>query len=268
MSSSQLEYSLQNDQNEVIVGVILDKTKTSLLLYNSGIREHSKNFHEENNGFWFPYLRVFCNETTSEATERLLKSLNLPELPKFSNVLRFYSTIFLPVNRECACRIIYILCESNIDAKETIETKGLKWMNTSQMKHAQKRLQLMGLEPIQILKRLEEKNGQNIDMNFYFFEPRMQYIEAINQNNPNEQLISSAKFTRFVQEKLFSIYFEYTFPSDYLNLAKFMVFMGKILTLNDLKLNKLRNLFFSFDMNQKQMLSFNDVLLGKYIIFY
>ena len=264
MSSSQSENTVQNDQNEVIVGVILDKAKTSLLLSNSGIRKHAKNLHEDNHGFWFPYLRANRNETTNEATDRLLNSLNLSENPKFINVLRIFSTIFLPVNPEHACRIIYMLCESNIDVKESIEAKGLKWMNSSQMKHAQKRFQLVGLEPLQFLKRIDEKSGHNVDINFFFHEPRFPFIEPSHQSNSVEQLISSAKFSRYVQENLFSIYFAYSFPSEYINLSKFMILMEKILRSNDLKSNKLKNYFFSFDLHQKQILTFNDVLLGNY----
>ena len=52
-------------------------------------------------------------------------------------------------------------------------------MDQGQMRHAQRRHQLMGLEPLQLLKRIQEgRLASHAELASLFHEPRMAYVEA------------------------------------------------------------------------------------------
>ena len=102
-------------------------------------------------------------------------------------------------------------------------------------------------------------------MNSVLYEPRMIYYETSTQPSPTEQLILSAKFSRTIQDLLYAIFFSYTFPSEYLSLAKFRLFIEKLDDANKSLFDmsgKVRNLFHSFDLTQRGVLSFSEFLLG------
>jgi hypothetical protein len=254
-------------QNEIIVCVVLDKSNSSILLTNHSSRT-KKLSSSVADSLWFPYTRPIKTESTNEAANRLLLSLKFfSHTPKILHVIRIFSTHLLPITQDKTSRIIYLLCESTDDnalSTDATENKSLHWMNYTQMRIAQRRHQLMGLEPIQLLKRIEEKKIHNLDMNFFFYEPRMTYVEAVNPSTSTEQLVASAKFTKPIQEKLFAIFFSYAFPSEYLSFAKFKILFEKILSANDMTIlpTKLKNYFFSFDLQFRQVLTFNELLLG------
>jgi hypothetical protein len=77
-----------------------------------------------------------------------------------------------------------------------------------------------------------------------------------------EQLVASAHFGRRVQEQLFGLFCAHAFPSDYLGLGRFAPFLASIFTPARMRLDQFRRYFYAFDVQQKQMLAFNDVLLG------
>ncbi len=258
---------LDQAQNEIIVCVVLDQSKSSILLINHPLRKKLLSSVPE--FIWFPYTRSIKTESTNETANRFLTSLkSFSQPPKIVQVIRIFSTHLLPVSQNHASRIIYLLCESTDDAAsqstEATEAKSLRWMNFSQIRLAQRRHQLMGLEPIQLIRRIEENKINNSDINFFFYEPRLTFIETTNPSTSTEQLVASAKFTKPIQEKLFALFFSYAFPSEYLCFAKFKILFEKILNANDISVppSKLKNYFFSFDLQFRQALTFNEFLLG------
>lgn len=257
-SERKASYSTDFCKNEIICCVIIDKSKNALLLVNLA--------HDvSGEAFWFPYTRILQAETTNEAANRLLTNLKFfDQTPKILNVVRIYSTHLLPVSKEQSARVNYLLCESH-EEFNLEEHKDFRWMNSVKMRHALKRHQMMGLEPIQILKRIEENKLSNLDLNFFFYEPRMNYIDSSNQMTPVENLITSAKFTRKLQEQLFALFFSHTYPSEYMSFAKFKILFEKIFKMSDIEvtLTKMKSYFFSFDLQQRQMLTYSDILQGE-----
>lgn len=62
---------------------------------------------------------------------------------------------------------------------------------------------------------------------------------------------------------MFNLYFEYSFPSEYLSVSKFKLLFEKMSTfLMQENTNNYQNYFYAFDLNQKCMLTFSDFLLG------
>ena len=258
---------------DLIVCAILDNTRSSLLLSNHLYRKSTAKAKlvPELEALWFPYTKVKTAESSIEAATRLLESLKcFTETPKPTQTIRIFSPHCLPVNKEQSCRVVYLVCESKceINTNNTVDNNpsgfDLRWMNLAQLKHAQRRYQLMGLEPIIILKQLDEaKSSLTPDVAFFFHEPKLTYVEASAFNTSIEQLITSAKFTRQIQEQLFAIYFSYTFPSEYLSLSRFKVFIEKLFKLNDnIYVNKYKSFFHAFDLHQRQVLTFSEFLIG------
>lgn len=264
--------------NDFIACVILDRARNCLLLHSyraSGKRSDSRKTGEPA-AFWFPYTKCQESESTNEAASRLLDSFDFVggQLPKIVQVIRIHSSHLLPVREVNAnARVVYLLCE----AASTAASEGaaqqlgasLAWMNLAQMRHAQRRYQLLGLEPIQILKRVDDKKlFSQADLSFFFHEPRMAYVESNSSQaaaaTPVEQLVASAKFTRHVQDQLFAVFHSHAFPSDYLNLDRFRLFIDKVFKQSGQSVgDRVKNFFHAFDIQQKQMLSFTDILLGK-----
>jgi hypothetical protein len=264
--------------NDLIVCAVTNQNKDSLLLIDHSNAKEG-DFYNDLKSFWFPFIKLEQNETKSDALKNLFKDLesNLDSLSinfEILTVLRIHSTHLLPVNIQNRSKLTYFLCCLPIDIEQKIsefDNPKIKWMNLNQMKQALKRYQLMGLEPITIFKHINElKNspGINLNMNFFFYEPKMTYVESnSNQSSsPTEQVIYSAKIDRSIQEKLFTIYYSFAYPSEYLNLYRFKQFVEKLAkNLENNKLlsdTKFRNLFFSFDIYQKSILTFSEFLLG------
>ena len=242
---------------EIIVCVIWDKNAESLLLIDH-------NYNDDPAAFWFPYSQVAQNESTLDTAKRVLLTLKSSQNFEPSNLLKIYSTHLMPVFSENAFKIVYLLFNSIQNTQ--LEEKESKWMNSTQLKISQRKYELMGLEPVLILKQLTEtKNSTNINVNNFLFEPKMTYVDSINAQCLTEQLVISAKFNRTIQELLYAIYFSYSFPSEYLGLSKFKIFLQKLEEVNKSFFEmaaRYRNLFHSFDLSQKYLLSFNDFLFG------
>lgn len=283
-STVDTEYNLVDfAQNDFIACVILDRARNCLLLHSyrtSGKRGSTTTTvvttTVEPAAFWFPYTKCQENESTNEAASRLLDSFDFVggQLPKIVQVIRIHSSHLLPVREVNAnARVVYLLCEAASTAASdgAVQQLGasLAWMNLAQMRHAQRRYQLLGLEPIQILKRVDDRKlFSQADLSFFFHEPRMGYVEAASSATPVEQLVASAKFTRHVQDQLFAVFLSHAFPSDYLNLDRFRLFIDKVFKQSGQSIgDRLKNYFYAFDIQQKQMLSFTDILLGKVLLF-
>ena len=88
-------------------------------------------------------------------------------------------------------------------------------------------------------------------------------------NPAAEQLLASAKFSRTVQEKIFKLFFNYSYPSEYLNIVRFRILFERLIAIQEEnKINfgitsKIDNYFYVFDLHEKNLLNFNDFLLGK-----
>jgi len=122
-----------------------------------------------------------------------------------------------------------------------------------------------------------------------FEELTLQFIEckSLDLNNqlnilPQEQLISSAKFTNksmkeknifvilffvfdLVQERIFKEFYSYTFPSDYMSFESFSEAMDNKLIGKEK--NKIQAYFRAFDAQQNSYLTYMDYLLGYSIDF-
>ncbi len=280
-----------SSNNDLIVCVVFNSQRESLLLIDPFLKKNlSKSLSSilEPYSFWFPYIRSNQNETTLEAASRLLSTIEIYDNEtvndyfEISTVLRIHSNHLLAgINSEKTSRVVYVLCNSHsnllreqldkIDAW-CLNIAYMKWLNLVQIKQAIKRQELLGLEPFAIYKEIVElKSLASVSSNiqFFFHEPKMTYIEPASSQNQSavEQLVLSAKFTRDIQDQLFALFYSYAYPSEYMNLAKFKLFIQKLVKLQaiDVSLqtnNSFRNYFYAFDLNHKSILTYNDLLLG------
>ncbi len=290
--------------NDLIVCVIFNSQRDSILLIDQNLKKNTNLKQNtplnEPYSYWFPYLKSNSNETSVEAAKRLLSTIevfsttnninNSETLENYfdiTTILRIHSNHLLPLvtnsSQDKPSRVIYVLCNSTAnltrDNQDKIENwcsnlTFLKWMNLNQMKQASKRHELLGIEPILFFKEIYDlKNSVSncINVNFFFHEPKMIYIEpsaSVNVNlTPIEQLVLSAKFSRDIQDQLYALFYAYAYPCDYLNLAKFKLFIQKLLKIQALdtsinSINYFKNYFYSFDLFQKSILTYNDLLLG------
>ena len=268
--------------------MVFNSQKESLLLIDQCLKKNpTKSLPStEPYSFWFPYVKSNYNETTIEAAKRLISTIEIlnnetiSDYFEITSVLRIHSNHLLSVvNADKSSRVIYVLCNSmpNLtkEQQDKIDTwcsniQYLRWMNLNQIKQAIKRQELLGMEPVTIYKEIVElKSLTNLNINFFFNEPKMTYIEPNTTQNlsPIEQLVLSAKFTNEIQDQLFSLFYTYAYPTEYLNLAKFKLFIQKLIKIQALDSNistpnNYRNYFNSFDLFQKSILTYNDLLVA------
>ena len=279
------------NNNDLVVCVVFNSQRESLLLIEPFLKKTNnsiKSSQSEPCSYWFPYIRSNTNETTLEAASRLLATIEILDNEtanhyfETSTVLRIHSNHLLSnINPDKTSRVVYVLCNSNsnllreqldqIDAW-CLKLSYLKWMNLSQLKQAKVKQELLGLEPFAIYKEIVElKSLASVSFNiqFFFHEPKMTYIEPNASHSPSaiEQLVFSAKFTRDIQDQLFALFYAYAYPTEYLNLAKFKLFIQKLVKIQALEASlqtatSYKNYFYAFDLYQKSVLNYNDLLLG------
>ena len=108
-------------------------------------------------------------------------------------------------------------------------------------------------------------------MSSIYVQPKIPSLDLSVPNPAAEQLLASAKFSRSVQEKLYKLFFNYSYPSEYLNAVRFRILFERLINIKEeFKINfgltnKIDNYFYAFDLHEKNLLNFSDFLLGKMI---
>ena len=282
-------------QTDLIVCAILNEEKTSFLLKNYKFNDPQTlsndageiKFAKSNKSFWFPYKFKSNTQTLQEEINSLIEQLENEYTNSTSktsstslkikvNVIRIQSNSLLPIeNHQKQFKINYFLCSLSNQASSSFSNLNLdtnpdlKWMSLPQMKQSLKSYKLMGLEPLLIFKKFVDSPVLQLNDIDIFYEPKM--ISAL-ENQVDQTLLSSAKFTSNTLECLFELFYSHAFPSEYLNIVRFrslieLVFKG----LKEMQFSsatsgamtsKFSNYFYSFDSQQKYLLNFNDFLLG------
>ncbi|RNA02867.1 hypothetical protein BpHYR1_020015 [Brachionus plicatilis] len=297
----------------LIVLVILNHSRQSILLKNAFLsdRKDSKNFQywfpflnfnsKETTG---QLIERTINEFEEEFCKNLInietESKACPSSKKCESIclIRIYSTHLLPLylhHKSNSPKLTFFLVILNQLSKlnhlnrqnpneinnDNLDEK-LMWMNLNELEQAQRSYKLLGLEPLLFFKKfIIESNELNLMVDNVFYEPKMTYFQCENQLNNKQPaslvdlMVLSAKFHKNVQERLFNIYYEFTYPSEYLSVVRFKILFNKFanfllqqIDANTNLDNALERYFFAFDVNQKCLLTFSDFLMGENFFFF
>ena len=270
-SPSQSHTDGNLSQQDFIVAVIYDKIKDVYLMVN----------YRQRGGLWFSFSERRINETSLQSIKRLIDPLVIYDLDQIQ-LVKVCSAKTLPFKgRDIlfyaippkSTNTINLWLNGKIDEIDlTRQLNNLPdnapiWLTTTQLKQISKSSRLLGLEPLLLHKQFKDIFHSNIkNTNLHtaviFEEMKIPQIDtnpkANHNNNPAEILLTSAKFTNSIQEKLYEEYHHAVTPSDYLNLEIFK----ELLQSKGLESSNILDYFRAFDSNQRNYLTFVDYLLG------
>jgi len=249
---------------------------------NDTSNEGEEIFTKSSKSYWFPFK---CRENTQKIQDEIENFIQQLEHDSTNNpassvkrtskitLIRLQSNLLLPLEpHHKQHKINYFLChlKNSFLENQNLDTHDLKWMSLSQMKQAAKTYKLMGLEPLQIFKKyVDSAPSLNNDVDIYY-EPK---VLNVVENQVDQALLSSAKFSPSTVDYLFRLFYSYAFPSENLNIVRFRHLLGLILNAQKEMqrsntafygglTSKFNSYFYSFDAQQKFALSFSDFLLG------
>ena len=270
-SSTNSHLDVNSPLQDYIVGVIYDKIKDVYLMIN----------YRQRSGLWFLFSERRINETSLQTIKRLIDPLIIYDLDQIQLVkvcssktlpfkgrdVLFYAIPPKPTNT------INIWLNGKVDEIDfqrqlnTLSDNTPIWLTTTQLKQISKSSRLLGLEPVLLHKQFKDlfhsnMKTTNVNSAVIFEEVKIPQIDtatkANHNNNAAEILLSSAKFTTNIQEKLYEEYHHAVVPSDYLNVELFK----ELLVSKGLESQNILDYFRAFDSTQRNYLTFLDYLLG------
>ncbi|UJR35455.1 hypothetical protein I4U23_028211 [Adineta vaga] len=252
--------------SDYVVCVIYDKNKDVYLMSNYRYR----------NGLWFLFTERRSNETSIQTVKRLLDPILVYDSDQIQ-LVKICSTKTLPFRgRDVlfyaiipkSMTIINIWLNGKVDEIDferqlnILSENAIIWLTTNQLKYISKLSRLLGIEPLLLNKQFKDIFHSTTKSTNVIFEeikiPQIETISKSNHHNTAEILLSSAKFTTVIQEKLYEEYHQTVLPSDYLNFETFK----DLLTRKGLDSSNLFNYFRAFDSTQRNYLTYLDYLLG------
>ena len=268
---SLLSSSNNNNIDEIslkdyVVGVIYDKIKDAYLMMN----------YRQRGGLWFPFSERHFNETSFQTIQRLIDSMMIYNLDQIQ-LVKVCSTKSLPFKSRDILfyaimskltTTIHIWLNGEIDGinfeqqLDSLQDNTIVWLTTIQLKHINKLSRLLGIEPISLNQQFKDLFHSNIKTNNVIYEeikiPQIEIISKTSNSHATKNLLSSAKFTLTIQEKLYEEYHQAVLPSDYLNFETFK----ELILHQGFESHRLSDYFRAFDLTQRNYLTFHDYLLG------
>lgn len=210
-------------------------------------------------GWWFPCKVIASQEnwhnSASKLATRLLGSCFTVQGIFSINRIQIYPMDKVYIN------IIYLVeLDPESESMETSD-ESVRWFTLTDMELLAKEesLGLRGYEPIELVQMLQ-KEPTVLKTNLIREIGINGHLPAkIHLSKSYYELFESAGFGLQEQKLLFSDFLHYCYPSHTMNKFIFKEFM---LSLGWKEENSLDNIFQAFDISNKGILSFNDVLIG------
>lgn len=256
---------------DYIVSVIYDKTKDVYLMIN----------YRQRGGLWFLFSERRINETSNQTIKRLIDPIIHYDSDQIQ-LIRVCSTKTLPFKgRDVlfytilpkSTTTINIWLNGKVDGIDferqlnNLQDNSIVWLTTIQLKYISKLSRLLGIEPLLLNKQCKDifhstiSKTNNINSSVIYEElkiPQIETISKLTHNNSAETLLTSAKFTLNIQEKLYEEYHHAVLPCDYLNFETFK----QLISQKSVESQYINDYFRAFDMTQRNYLTFLDYLLG------